>query len=88
MTDQTKAKWFQGKCDEMETLEREGRYDILYIYKKKKATELMFKKWNFKSNHEIETSDGRIICNPVEVKERWKRYVEWLYECQNKTRRR
>lgn len=79
-TDKAREQWTKEKCDDIERLEKEGRYDLMH----KVAMELVFKERSARSGIEIELKDGCVVDEMADVKKRWKEYVEELYDWKNK----
>ena len=54
-TEKAKEIWIKKRCIEIETLEKEGKYDLMY----KKAMELIFKDKTKSYLRSIKTADGK-----------------------------
>jgi len=76
-TDKAKDQWWNDKCDELEEYDKRGRSDLLYqeVNKLTKAR----KKAGAKIAA-INDKDGKLKTEMNEVKERWKEYIEELYD--------
>ena len=80
-TDKAREKWLTEQCEEIEKYEKSGRSDLMYKHAKEVGKKY---KSNNKSSNNILDSDGKILKEMDEIKERWKTYFEALYEAQNK----
>jgi hypothetical protein len=76
-TDKARNQWWNDKCDELAEYDRRGRSDLLYqeVGKLTRTT----KKAGTK-NIAINDKSGELKTEMSEVKERWKEYVEELYD--------
>jgi len=69
------------ECEELEEMDKRGRSDLVYA-KVKKITRTDTKSTS--STTGIKDLNGNLLTEPVEVRERWKSYVEDLYSAQDK----
>ena len=80
-TDKARDKWMTHQCDESERLNMMGRSDLMYA----KAKELGKK---YKSNKSrpssIQDKNGKLLKETEEIKARWHKYIEDLYDASNK----
>ena len=73
-TDAAREDWWKSECNELEELDRRGRSDLMY--KKVK----ILKGWTKPvRNGGIKDAQGELMSEPEEIKKRWKRYIEVLY---------
>jgi hypothetical protein len=77
-TDKARESWWDEQCSELEELQRQGKYDKLYS----KISKLQKK--NGKSSNVIKDRNGILLTNEDEVRNRWKEYIEELYDKENK----
>jgi hypothetical protein len=75
-TDKAREKWWEKECNEIEEMERKGRTDLMYA-KVKQLTE-----HNKESSKSVGINDrnGEFLTEPVAVQNRWKEYIETLYD--------
>ena len=78
-TRKAREKWWEEKCRELEELQAKGRYDQVYERVRK-----MTKKPTGGRGTVVEDREGRILQDPGEIRNRWKEYVEELYQSQDK----
>ena len=76
ITDEAKLNYLENKCDEITTLERIGRYDLMYA----KAKEFDENKSRNIRNKEFENELGIMVNDPTEVKIVWENYIQELYD--------
>src|SRR3981081_3989932 len=69
------------ECEELEDMDKRGRSDLVYA-EVKKITRTDTKSTS--STTGIKDLNGNLLTEPVEVRERWKSYVEDLYSAQDK----
>ena len=62
-TDKVREKWLKEKCEEIEGLERKGKYEMMY----KTAMELVHKGNKSASRLGIENTEGIIVTEPEQV---------------------
>ena len=76
-TDRAKDQWWNDKCDELAEYDKRGRSDLLYqeVNKLTKTS----KKTGTK-NVAINDKEGELKTELREVKDRWKEYIEELYD--------
>jgi len=74
-TDSARERWWTQECEELEKLDREGKSDRVYA----KVKELCAEKKNCRTKAGILSKDGHLLTDPLEVKDRWKQYIEELY---------
>ena len=80
-TDRARERWWQEECEELERMGLEGRSDMMYA-KVKSITRTG--KAMAVSGTAINDENGVLLSEPVEVRNRWKEYVEDLYDKNNK----
>src|SRR5713101_4722301 len=73
-TDQAKEIWLRNECEEIEELEKKGRFDLMYGRSKKLNSKKITKK--LKATKE---KKGKKITKLEKILERWKEYIEKLY---------
>ena len=64
----------------MEELDKRGRSDLVYA----KAKQLTRKSGSVGRSLTIKDSDGKLITEPDKVRNRWKEYIEMLYDKEGK----
>ena len=79
-TDKARQEWWEEQCQELEVLEKRGRFDLLY----QKVTQLTKNQRKKKKTACIKDKDGRKLTEPDAVCSRWKQYIEQLYDKENK----
>ena len=77
-TDKAREGWWDEQCKELEELQRQGKYDQVYC----RIRELQKK--SGKSSNVIKDRNGNLLTDENEVRERWKEYIEELYDKDNK----
>src|SRR6266550_6007049 len=83
-TEKAREKWLEEECKEIEELEKKGRTDLMYKRVKQTTWD---KKCKVGRKCEIEDKNGEIITDEKEVANRWKEYIEDLYNShENKNR--
>jgi len=75
-TDKAKEEWWGRECHKLEELERSGRADLMYA----KVKELTKKNTTGNRSSSIKDSRGNLLTEPEEIRNRWKEYVEVLYD--------
>jgi len=75
-TDAAKEKWWDEECKELEMLEKKGRVDLVYS----KVKKLTKKPNSANKSSGIKDSKGQLVTDADEVKNRWKEYIETLYD--------
>ena len=78
-----KEKWWSKECEELEELDSKGRSDLVYA----KIANLTWKKKVVSKNASVKDSKGNIVTEPEEVRERWRQYIESLYDRDGKPKR-
>jgi Reverse transcriptase (RNA-dependent DNA polymerase) len=76
-TDKARNQWWNDKCDELAEYDKRGRSDLLY--QEVRQLTRTGKKLGTK-NITINNKDGELKTELNEVKERWREYVEDLYD--------
>src|SRR5678815_1345232 len=77
-TEEAREKWWDEKCQELEDLQQQGRYDKVYEKVKK-----ISRKPGKRGGIEVSDKQGRLLNETNEVKNRWKEYVEELYRSED-----
>ena len=75
-TDRAREDWWKGECEELEELDRGGRSDLMYRRIKTLTGQDKIKN----KNEGIKDEQGELRSEPEEIKNRWKRYIEVLYD--------
>ena len=80
-TDKARNQWWNDKCDELYEYDRRGRSDLLYqeVSRLTRTTRKTGTK-----NIAINDKNGELKTEMSEVQERWKEYVEELYDKEGK----
>ena len=80
-TDKARNQWWNDKCDELSEYDRRGRSDLLYqeVSRLTRTTRKTGTK-----NIAINDKNGELKTEMSEVQERWKEYVEELYDKEGK----
>lgn len=78
-TDKAREIWWREQCTELEHLDNAGRSDLLY----RKVREIS-KRTNRKIMVGIRDKEGTYLNEPSKVCERWKEYIEELYDKEGK----
>ena len=81
-TKKAREAWWKGQCDEMEKFQKEG--DMGALYAKVKALSGCKRG---QALPKIKSKDGKMITERGEVQNRWKEYVEELYDSVNRPER-
>jgi endonuclease/exonuclease/phosphatase family metal-dependent hydrolase len=81
--EKAKREWWSRECDELEKLYSEGRYDLLYA----KVAKLTWKKSVMSKNVRVTDGAGNTVTEPEEVRERWRQYIESLYDKDGKPKK-
>ena len=80
-TDKARDKWMTHQCDESERLNMMGRSDLMYA----KAKELgKIYKSNKSRPSSMQDKNGKLLKETEEIKARWHKYIEDLYDASNK----
>jgi len=78
VTQRAKEDWWAQKCEEIEELDKQGKQDQMY----KAINDLNRKK--SRSSISVKDDDGKLISDPELVRNRWKEYIEKLYNAEGK----
>ena len=73
---EAKEQWWEQKCEEIEELDKQGKQDQMY-----KAINDLIRK---KSRGSIKDESGKLLNDPELVRNRWKEYIERLYNTEDK----
>ena len=79
-TDKAKEQWWKEECTELEELERKGRTDLMYA----KVKQLTNRNEHHDRTAAIKDVHGKLLTEPEEIRNRWKEYIETLYDKQGK----
>jgi hypothetical protein len=80
-TDKAREEWWSKQCEELEEMEKKGRTDLMYS-KVKHITRTG--KTNVRADISIKDAKGEMLTDSVNIRNRWKEYVEELYGKQDK----
>jgi len=75
-TQKAKDTWWENECQQLEQLCERGRSDLMYG----KVKQLTKKGSNNRRTVSIKDSNGNLVNDLVEVRNRWREYVELLYD--------
>ena len=75
-TDQARERRWENECNELEELERRARPHLAYA----KVRQLTRKKTTICTSEAIKEGRGQLLTEPEEIRNRWKEYVETLYD--------
>ncbi len=75
-----KEEWWNAECNELEELNAKGRSDLVYA----KVAKLTWKNREKGRSVSVEDDAGKTITDPEEVRERWRTYIETLYDKEGK----
>src|SRR6478609_9384277 len=76
-TDQARETWWENECNELEELDRIARPDLVYA----KVGQLTRKKTtNSTKSEAIQDETGKLLTEPEDIRNRWKEYIETLYD--------
>ena len=75
-TQKAREAWWEEQCEELETMNRMGRSDLMYA----RVKTLTKKKKNGSSECAVKNEDGILLTDRDEVRDRWKEYIEKLYD--------
>ncbi len=78
-----KGAWWSKECDQLEELNSRGRSDLVYA----KVAKLTWKKKVMSRNARVTDSAGNTITEPEGVRERWRLYIEALYDKEGKPKK-
>ena len=79
-TNKAKEEWMKQKCEEIEKLERKGRYDLIY----REVKSLDYGNKSRKGMWLIEDENNEEITDKQGILNTWQKYVEELYETRNR----
>jgi hypothetical protein len=79
-TEKARAEWWERECEEMEDLDKNGRSDVVYA----KVKKLRSKSGKAGRSTTIKDRDGKLLTEPDKISERWKEYIEILYDKEGK----
>ena len=79
ITEKARATWWKEQCDELKEMQRKGRHDQVY----QKIKQLSTKK-NGRKTTAIQDKTGTLLTEPKAVLNRWKEYIEELYNKEEK----
>ena len=75
-TEKDRESWWKTQCDELEEMDKKGWSDLMY-----ERVKILGKKRNAgSSGYAVKNTDGILLTDVVEVRERWKEYTEKLYD--------
>ena len=80
ITDEAKEIWWANQCSDLESLNRQGRSNLMYA----KVNELTKSKISTSKSSSLKDKIGNLLTRPEEIKLRWKEYIEELYAKQDK----
>src|SRR6476619_712560 len=75
-TDQARERWRENECNELEELYRRAQPDLVYA----KVGQLTRKKTTNCTSEEIKDEIGTQLTEPEEIRNRWKEYIETMYD--------
>src|SRR6478609_9937886 len=75
-TDQARERWWENECNELEELDLRARPDLVYA----KVGQLTRKKTTNCTSEAIKDEPGKLLTEPEEIRNRWKEYIETLYD--------
>ena len=81
-TDLAKEKWWEEECVELEKLESSGRDDILY----RRVRQLTSETKNAARSKGVKDSSGILLTDSEDIMNRWREYIETLYDKDGKPR--
>jgi hypothetical protein len=76
-TDKARKKWWEEQCDEIGDLQKQGNHAKVY----NKIRQLQKRKC--KSSTEIKDKHGNLLKDGDQIRNRWKEYIEELYDKEN-----
>ena len=79
-TDKSREDWWMDQCQTLDELDSRGRSDVFY----RKVRQLRGQKMMRKSSKVIKDMDGRLLTDKSDIKERWREYIETLYDAERK----
>ena len=79
-TEKARESWWKMQCDELEKMGKKGRSDLMY-----ERVKILAKKRNAESSgYAVKNTDGILLTDAEEVRERWREYTEKLYDKEGK----
>jgi len=75
-TESARKAWWEKECEEMEQLNKKGRSDLVYD----RVRKLTCGNKRSGSNAGIESKTGELLTDRDSIKDRWKEYIEELYD--------
>ena len=79
-TDKVREEWWKEKCVDLEELDRRDRSDLLY----KKVRQLTGQSRQRNNTSTIKDKNGNLLTDKDDIKNRWKEYIEVLYDGEGK----
>ena len=79
-TNKAREAWWGKTCEELETMDRTGRTDLMYA----RVKSITKKNRNENSGCMVKSADGNLLTNRDAVRDRWKEYIENLYDKKGK----
>jgi hypothetical protein len=79
-TDKAKEEWWETECQEIETLDKRGRDDLVYD----KVKKLTWGKRASINRNAVKNKDGELTTQAEKVRDIWREYIEELYDKQGK----
>src|SRR5580692_4920990 len=83
-TERARSEWWDRECEEMEELDTRGRTDLVYA----KAKQLTRKSGSVGRSLTLKAGDEKLITESDKVRDRWKEYIETLYDKEGKPKAR
>ena len=74
-TDKAREIWWEEKCEDLEELQAKRRHDTVYA-----KIKTLTRKPGGNRDIAIKDRSGKLLQNLVEVRTRWKEYIEELYK--------
>ena len=79
-TEKARESWWKVQCDELDEMDKKGRLDLMY-----ERVKILAKKRNAgSSGYAVKNTDGILLTDAEEVRERWREYTEKLYDKEGK----
>ena len=78
-TDKARSSWWKKTCEEIETLDKLGKHDLMYS-KVRQVTS----RGHQSEGKSVNDKHGRLLVEPDEIKDRWTEYIEELYNKRGK----
>src|SRR6476619_2484961 len=76
-----RERWWENECNELEELDRRARSDLVYA----KVGQLKRKKTTNCKSEAIKDETGKLLTEPEEMRNKWKEYIETLYDKNGKS---